>query len=157
MPRRGYKIRKAAVDQLYQSEKVAKLINLVMKDGKKEVAQTQVYDCFDKIKTKKLDPMEVLDKVTDNIGPRMIVRPRRIGGASYMVPKEITPKHRLFLALKWLLDASRARSNKEYHTFSDKLFAEIMDAYEGKGAAVDKNIQAQKLAEANKVFAHFSW
>lgn len=157
MPRRGYKIRKATVDQLYQSEKVAKLINLVMKDGKKEVAQKQVYDCFDKIKTKKLEPMEVLDKVTDNIGPRMIVRPRRIGGASYMVPKEITPKHRLFLALKWLLDASRARSNKEYHTFSDKLFAEIMDAYEGKGAAVDKNTQAQKLAEANKVFAHFSW
>jgi len=157
MPRRGYKIRKAAVDQLYQSEKVAKLINLVMLDGKKEVAQKQIYECFEKIKAKKLDPMEVLDKVTDNIGPRMIVRPRRIGGASYMVPKEITPKHRLFLALKWLLDAARARSNKEYHIFSDKLFAEIMDAYEGKGAAVDKNTQAQKLAEANKVFAHFSW
>lgn len=157
MPRRGYKIRKPAVDQLYQSDRVAKLINLVMKDGKKEVAQKQVYDCFAKIKDKKLEPVEVLDKVIENIGPRMIVRPRRIGGASYMVPKEVTPKHRLFLALKWLLDAARARSNKEYHTFSDKLFAEMMDAYEGKGAAVDKNTQAQKLAEANKVFAHFSW
>jgi small subunit ribosomal protein S7 len=157
MPRRSYKIRQAKTDLVYQSDKVAKLINLVMKDGKKEIAQKLVYDCFDKIKAQKLEPLEVLDKVINNIGPRMIVRPRRIGGASYMVPKEVTPKHRLFLALKWLCDAAANRSNKEYHTFSDKLFAEIMDAYEGKGAAVEKNIQAQKLAEANKVFAHFSW
>ncbi len=157
MPRRGYKIRRIPIDRVYQSDKVAKLINMVMQDGKKEVAQKQIYRCLDNIKAKKLDPLEVLDKVLDNIGPRMIVRPRRIGGASYMVPKEVTPKHRLFLAVKWLLDASRARSNKEYHTFSDKLLAELMDAYEGKGAAVDKNTQAQKLAEANKVFAHFSW
>ncbi|OGK66437.1 30S ribosomal protein S7 [Candidatus Roizmanbacteria bacterium RIFOXYB2_FULL_41_10] len=157
MPRRGYKIRKAAVDPVYQSPLVAKLINLVMKDGKREVAQKLVYQTLDKFKEKKLEPLEVFEKVVNNIGPRMVVRPRRIGGASYMVPKEVQPKHRLFLALKWLVDASRTRPNKEYHTFTDKLYAEMADAYEGKGAAVDKNNQAQKLAEANKVFAHFSW
>lgn len=157
MPRRGYKIRKIEIDQIYQSEKVAKLINLIMYDGKKEVAQKTIYDVLNKFKEKKLDPMEVLERVINNIAPKMIVRPRRIGGASYMVPKEVPPKHRLFLALKWLIDAARARSNKEYHSFSDKLSAEMAEAYEGKGAAVDKNNQAQKLAEANKVFAHFSW
>jgi small subunit ribosomal protein S7 len=157
MPRRGYKIRKANDDKIYQSERVSKLINLVMRDGKKEVAQKAVYQALERFNQEKINPVEALDKIIDNIGPRMIVRPRRIGGASYMVPKEITPKHRLFLALKWLIDAARARSNKEYHLFSEKLYAEMKEAYEGKGAAVDKNLQSQKLAEANKVFAHFSW
>lgn len=157
MPRRGFKSRQAEADFIYHSFTVAKLINLIMVNGKKAVAQEHVYAALNRIKEKKLDPAAVLDKVVENIGPRMIVRPRRIGGASYMVPKEVPPKHRLFLALKWLVDAARSRSNKEYHTFTDKLSAEMLDAYEGKGAAVEKNQQSQKLAEANKVFAHFSW
>lgn len=157
MPRRGYKIRKTSTDEIYDSAVVAKLINLVMKDGKKQITQELVYSAMDKIKAEKKEPLEVLEKAISNISPRMVVRPRRIGGASYMVPKEIVPKHRLFLALKWLVDAARARTNKEYHSFADKLFAEISDASQGKGAAVEKNQQAQKLAEANKVFAHFSW
>ena len=157
MPRRGYKIRKAVSDEIYNSLIVAKLINLVMKDGKKQTTQELVYQAMDRIKADKKEPLGVLEKAINNISPRMVVRPRRIGGASYMVPKEIVPKHRLFLALKWMVDAARARNNKEYHSFADKLYAEITDASEGKGAAVDKNLQAQKLAEANKVFAHFSW
>ena len=157
MPRRGYKSRITPKDDIYQNATVAKLINLIMRDGKKQIAADLVYDALNRFGEKKLEPMEVLEKVINNIGPRMVVRPRRIGGASYMVPKEVVPKHRIFLALKWLVDAARVRSNKDYHTFADKLFAELSDAYEGKGAAVEKNQQAQKLAEANKVFAHFSW
>ena len=157
MPRRGYKIRDVQVDEVYKSAVVAKLINLVMVDGKKQTAEMHVYEALSKLKEKKLEPMVVVEKVIDNIGPRMVVRPRRFGGASYMVPKEIAPKHRTFLAIKWLVDAARARGNKENHTFADKLFAELNDAYENKGAAVEKNQQAQKLADANKVFAHFSW
>ncbi len=157
MPRRKYKKRTLAKDLIYDSVEIAKLINVVMKDGKKRKAESIIYAVMDRIKAKNLDPVEVIEKVFGNIGPRMIVRPRRIGGASYMVPKEIVPKHRLFLGLTWLVDAARERSNKEYHSFEDKLFAEIMDAYEGKGSAVEKKLQTEKLAEANKVFAHFSW
>jgi len=157
MSRRGYKIRKVEFDEIYANATVAKLINLIMFDGKKTIAAEHVYATLNRFKEKKLNPIEVLEKAIDNVSPRMVVRPRRIGGASYMVPKEVPPRHRLFLSLKWLVDAARARSNKENHSFADKLFAELTDAYEGKGAAVEKNQQAQKLAEANKVFAHFSW
>ena len=157
MPRRKYKVRLVQPDLVYNSLIVGKLINLIMRGGKKNVAQQIVYQSLDNLKAKKIDPKEALDKIIENIGPRMIVKPRRIGGASYMVPKEITPKHRIFLALKWLIEAAQGRSNKEYHTFVEKLTAEFLDAYEQKGTAVEKKLQTHKLAEANKVFAHFSW
>jgi small subunit ribosomal protein S7 len=157
MPRRSYKKRTYKPDKIYNSILVAKLINIIMKDGKKKTAETIVYNVLDQISAKGLPALEVVERTMEKVGPTQIVRPRRIGGASYMVPKEISPKHRMFLALKWLIDAARARSNKEYKTFEIKLFSEIMDAYEGKGAAAEKKEQTEKLAAANKVFAHFSW
>jgi len=157
MPRRKYKATKTDADPIYNSVLVAKLTNLIMRDGKKTVAQKIVYNTFDELKKQNLNALETLEKVVNLIGPRMTVRPRRIGGASYMVPKETTPKHRNYLALSWLITAARARANKEYHTFEEKLTAEIIDVINGKGAAIDKKTQTEKLAEANKVFAHFGW
>ncbi len=157
MPRRKYKIRQVEPDTLYGSFIVSKLVNIVMKDGKKSIAENIVYNAFDKLKEQKLEPVVVMETVLQNVGPRMTVKSRRIGGASYMVPKETTPKHKMFLGLSWLVAAARARSNKEYHTFADKLVNEIVDAYNNKGAAVDKKSQTEKTADANKVFAHFGW
>lgn len=157
MPRRKYKIRVLKPDLIHNSVIVSKLINVIMHDGKKSVAEHAVYGAMDIMRKQNVIPEEVMEKVTDTIGPKMTVRPRRIGGASYMVPKETTPKHRLFLAVRWIVDAARLRSNKEYHTFSEKLAAEFMDAVNGKGAAFEKKQQAEKLAEANKVFSHFAW
>jgi small subunit ribosomal protein S7 len=128
-----------------------------MRDGKKTVAQKIVYKTLSELEKQQLPPSETIEKAVNLIGPRMTVRPRRIGGASYMVPKETTPKHRIYLALSWIITAARARSNKEYHTFEQKLTAEIIDVINGKGAAVEKKTQTEKLAEANKVFAHFGW
>ena len=157
MPRRKYDHHKAPPDTRYNSISVSKLINIVMKDGKKTVAQDIVYGALDALKEKKLDPIEVLNKAVEEVSPRFTVRPRRIGGASYMVPKETTPKHRLFLAISLVVAAARERSNKEFHTFQAKLVTELEEAYQGKGEAVNKRIQTEKLAEQNKVFAHFAW
>lgn len=157
MPRRKYKIRPVKPDLIHHSLIVSKLINIIMHDGKKSVAEGIVYSAMEIMKKQNVNPQEVMEKVAEVIGPRMTVRPRRIGGASYMVPKETTPKHRLFLAIRWIVDAARLRSNKEFHTFEEKLAAEFIDASNGKGAAFDKKQQADKLADANKVFAHFAW
>ncbi|MFA6005369.1 MAG: 30S ribosomal protein S7 [Patescibacteria group bacterium] len=157
MPRRKYEHHSATADTKYNSIAVSKFINIVMKDGKKTIAQDIVYGALDMLKEKKLDPIAVLDKVIEEVGPKFTVRPRRIGGASYMVPKENTPKHRLFLAIDWVVSAARDRSNKEYHSFQEKLVAELEEAYQGKGEAVNKRVQTEKLAEQNKVFAHFAW
>lgn len=157
MPRRKYTKHEVAPDAKYNSVAIAKLINVIMLDGKKTVAQRAVYDALEILKSKKMDPLEVFDRVVENIGPKFTVRPRRIGGASYMVPKETTPKHRLFLAVSWMVAAARERTNKEYHSFSMKLAAELEDAYNNKGEAVNKRVQTEKLAEQNKVFAHFAW
>lgn len=158
MARRGFKKRKIEKDKVYDSVVVAKLINLVMLSGKKQVAERMVYASLETAaKKKEITPLEFLDAVIDIVGPRHIVRPRRVGGASYMVPREVTPQHRIFLSLRWLVDASRNRSNKEFKTFDEKLTAEFLDAYDRKGSAYDKKMQSEKLAEANKVFAHFNW
>lgn len=157
MPRRKYKKRQVKEDLLYQNTTIAKLINIVMRDGKKSIAENIVYTALENLKKQGLDPVEAIEKVVENVGPTMIVKPRRIGGASYMVPRETSPKHRCFLALKWLVESARERSNKDYHTFAEKLTQEILDAYNGHGAAVEKKQQTEKLAEANKVFAHFAW
>lgn len=155
MPRRKYKSPIVKPDLIYSSIAIAKLINLVMKDGKKSIAEGIVYQCLDELKKKNMDPVGVIETIINNVGPRMVVKARRVGGASYMVPRETTTKHRLFLGLSWLVEGSRMRSNKEFHTFTEKLLAEILDAYNNKGAAVDKKLQTEKLAEQNKVFAHF--
>lgn len=146
-------------DPVYNSRLVTKLINKVMRDGKKSPAATQIYRCFDIIKTKlpDEDPSKVLDQVIGTIAPKMEVRPRRVGGASYQVPSEVRGDRKVHLAVKWLTQAARSRSNKEYHTFAEKLAAEMQDALAGTGGAIKKRDMVQKMAEANKVFAHLRW
>ncbi len=128
-----------------------------MKNGKKSVAQKMVYQAFDKIKEKKLDPLEVFQGALQNVGPRFEVRPRRVGGASYQVPMEVRGERRVSLAVRWLIAAANHRSSKEYHTFADKLAAEFLDAYHNAGEAIKKRDLMQRNAEANRAFAHFKW
>jgi small subunit ribosomal protein S7 len=159
MPRAGKIIkRKVIVDPVYQSPVVAHLINRVMYSGKKAIAQKQIYDTFDLIKEKtKEEPLKVFGQALDNIKPAMEVRSRRVGGAAYQIPTPVRSDRRESLAIRWLIQAARARSNKEYHHFSGKLAAEILDALNNQGGAVKKRIDTHKMADANKAFSHFRW
>lgn len=144
-------------DPIYNSKVVTKLINKVMRDGKKTIAQSLVYGAFDEIEKAGKKPMIVLDQALTNISPKMEVRPRRVGGASYQVPVEVRGERRESLGIRWLIAAARAKGNKEYHTFAKKLAAELMVAAEGQGSAVKKKEDTLRMAEANKAFAHFAW
>ncbi len=157
MPRRGYKKRPDSTDPVYDSMEVAKLIGYLMVDGKKSVAARIVYRAFDLIKEKNLSPIDVLHKALQNVAPTHEVKPKRVGGASYLVPMETRPGRKIFLAFNWIIDAARGRANKEYHTFEEKLATELMDAYQQQGSAVNKRVQMEKLADQNKAFAHFRW
>lgn len=161
MPRSKVIIKKLApADPIYNNRLVTKLINKTMRDGKKSAAATQVYKALEMVKGKGAegsDPSKVLELVINTIAPKMEVRPRRVGGASYQVPTEVRGDRKIHLALKWLLDAARGRSNKEYHTFAEKLAAEMQDALNGLGNAVKKRDMVQKMAEANRAFAHLRW
>lgn len=157
MPRRLYKKNQDKPDAVYNSIEVAKLINYVMVDGKKPVAQKMVYQALDRVKRENKDPIEVLLEAVRNVAPNYEVKPRRLGGASYLVPIEVRRERKLFLALNWIIEAARARPNKEFHTFSDKLYTEIIEASKNQGQAVNKRLQTEKLAEANKAFAHLKW
>ena len=143
------------IDPKYKSTIIPKLINSIMFDGKKTVAEKIVYDAIDKIKTKSKDePITIFNEAINNIKPTVEVRSRRVGGATYQVPVEVKSKRSQALALRWLIDASRKRKDKN---MSDKIFNEIYDAYEKKGAAVKKREDVHKMAESNKAFAHFRW
>ncbi|MFC1649673.1 30S ribosomal protein S7 [Patescibacteria group bacterium] len=159
MPRRGgVKPKKVQADPVYGSPLVTKLINRSMKDGKKSVAQKQIYAAFEIIEKKtKKDPLEVYNIALDNIRPAMEVRPRRVGGAAYQVPMPVRGSRKDTLAIRWLIFAARAKSNSEFHTYGEKLAAEIMDAANGEGGAVSKKQDVQRMAEANRAFAHFRW
>jgi small subunit ribosomal protein S7 len=157
MPRRSYKKNTVSSDLMLESYEVAKLINYVMVDGKKSVAEKVVYGALNQIKEKNLEPVEVLSKAIDNVAPTKEVKPRRVGGASYLVPMDTRPQRRLYLALNWIVNGANSRSNKQYKSFENKLFAEIMDAYQNQGEAVNKRLQVEKVAQANKAFAHFNW
>jgi len=159
MPRRGSaKPKKIVPDPIYKNKVVAKLINRSMRDGKKSVAQKQVYGAFEIIKEKTNDdPIKLFSRALDNIKPSMEVRPRRVGGATYQIPLPVRGSRRESLGIRWLIAAARARSNSEYHTFAEKLSAEIMDATSGEGGAVKKKIGMERMAEANRAFAHFRW
>jgi small subunit ribosomal protein S7 len=157
MPRRPYKKRAIVKDPVYNSITVAKLINYIMVDGKKAVAKKIVYSVLDEIKKQGLDPMITLEEAIKNTAPNFEVKPRRLGGASYMVPIEVRRERKLFLSLNWIIQAAKARPNKQYKTFAEKLLAEILDAYKNVGQAVAKRQQTEKLAEANKAFAHLKW
>ena len=143
------------LDPKYKSVIIPKLINSIMYDGKKTVAEKIVYDAIDKIKSKSKDePITVFNDAINNVRPTVEVRSRRVGGATYQVPVEVKAKRSQALALRWIIDASRKRKDKN---MSDKIFNELYDAYEKKGAAVKKREDVHKMAESNKAFAHFRW
>jgi len=150
--------RKIAPDTIYNSVIVAKLINYVMQDGKKTVAQKQVYNAF-LILDKKGEEgaLKTFEKAMANVGPKVEVKARRIGGANYQVPVEVKYERKISLALRWIIEAARKRQNKEFHTFGEKLAAEILDATQNLGDAIRKRDIALKQAEANKAFGHFRW
>ena len=143
------------LDSKFNSPIVPKLINSIMYDGKKVVAQKIIYEAIEKIKSKtKEEPINIFHEAINNIKPTVEVRSRRVGGATYQVPVEVKSKRAQTLAIRWLVEASRKRKNKY---MSDKLFNEIYDAYENKGLAVKKKEDVHKMAESNKAFAHFRW
>ncbi len=159
MPRKGaVKTRDVEKDPIYNSQLVTKLINRVMKDGKKSVARKQVYLAFDLIKEKeKTDPMTVFRQAVNNIKPDKEVRSRRVGGAAYQVPMPVRGERKSSLAIRWLIDSARGKPNSEYHRFGEKLAAEIIDAYNKTGGAYTKKEQIERAAEANKAFSHLRW
>lgn len=145
-------------DPLYQSKLIAKLINSSMRDGKKSVAQREIYEAFDIVKEKsKEDPLKVFNQALENIRPTMEVRPRRVGGAAYQVPISVRGVRKDSLAIRWLISAARSRSNSEYKTYAEKVAAEIMDAAKSEGLAVKKRQDVERMAEANRAFSHFRW
>ena len=142
-------------DPIFKSTIIPKLINSIMYDGKKVVAEKIVYEAIEKIKSKtKEEPINVFNEAINNIRPTVEVRSRRVGGATYQVPVEVKSKRAQALAIRWLVDASRKRKDKH---MSDKIFNELYDAYEKKGSAVKKREDVHKMAESNKAFAHFRW
>ena len=142
-------------DPIYNSKVVTKLINQIMKDGKKGTAQRILYDAFDIIKTKtNTEPMEVFEKAMNNIKPSLEVKSRRVGGTNYQVPIEVKPDRAQALALRWIVNATRSRGGK---TMAEKLANELIDASNGTGAAVKKKDDTHRMAEANKAFAHYRW
>lgn len=157
MPRHQYKKRPVETDPVYQSHEVAKLINYIMRDGKRSVAQKIVYDVFSQMETEKRDPLKILSQAISNVAPNYEVKPKRLGGASYLVPIEVRRERKLFLALNWIVEAASTRSNKSFNTFSKKLYTELVEASENQGNAVTKRTQTEKLAEANKAFSHLRW
>ena len=164
MPRTGrVEKRQTPQDLVYQSPQVAKLVNKLMVSGKKALAQKIVYEAFKSIAAKDKDPLATFEKALENVTPKMEVRPRRVGGASYMVPMEVRGPRRMSLAISWLIVAARSRTPSEVEKFKNKplmiskLKAEILDAAEGTGKAVAKKEEMHRMAEANKAFAHFRW
>lgn len=156
MPRRGnIPKREVLPDPVYGSVVVAKLINSIMLDGKKGVAQTIVYDAFNMInKATGEEPLEVFQKAMNNIMPVLEVRARRVGGANYQVPVEVRADRRQTLGLRWLTKYTKARGEK---TMSERLAKELMDAANNTGASVKKKEDTHKMAEANRAFAHYRW
>jgi small subunit ribosomal protein S7 len=157
MPRHSYKRLATKPDNIYKSIEIAKLINYLIHDGKKSVAKGIVYDVLDMLKKDNPDPLKILHMALSNVYPEHEVKPKRLGGASYLVPIDVRHERKLFLGLNWIIDAARARGNKEYHTFKEKLYAEILDASKNQGAAVAKKAQTEKLAEANRAVSHLKW
>ncbi|HZZ98984.1 MAG TPA: 30S ribosomal protein S7 [Candidatus Saccharimonadia bacterium] len=145
-------------DMKFGSTKVTKLINRVMKDGEKTVATKQVYAAFELLETRmKRNPLEVYEDVLRNITPAMEVRSRRVGGAAYQVPMPVRTARGFSLAIRWLVDEARKRPNGSFHTFAEKLAAEMMDSLKNEGGAMNKKLAMHRTAEANKAFAHFRW
>lgn len=156
MPRRGKIVKRTTTpDTRYHSEKVTRLVNRIMLDGKKNKAQGIVYSAMDVIKERvNREPLEVLEDALKNTTPLVAVKPRRIGGATYQVPIEVAPARGLFLAMRWLVTTARARKGKP---MAERLATEIMDASRGEGTTVKRRTDTHKMAEANRAFAHYRW
>ena len=154
MPRRGNIAKRDVLpDPLYNSKLVTRLINNIMYDGKKGVAQKIVYGAFDIIREKTgKEPLEVFEQAMENVMPQLEVKARRVGGATYQVPMEVRPERRQTLGLRWMTNYSRLRSEK---TMKERLAGEILDAVNGAGGAAKKRDDTHKMAEANKAFAHY--
>ncbi len=156
MPRRGnIPKREVLPDPIYGSQLVSKLVNSVMYDGKKGVAQKIVYDAFDIVKEKTgKNPLEVYEQAMENIMPVLEVKAKRVGGSNYQVPMEVRPERRVTLGLRWLTTYARSRNER---TMKERLANEILDAINSQGGAFKKKEDTHKMAEANKAFAHFRW
>lgn len=156
MPRRGFiPKREVLPDPVYGTTIVTKLINQIMLDGKRGVAQNVCYEAFDMVKEKTgKEPQEVFQAALSNVAPSLEVKARRVGGATYQVPMEIRPERRQTLALRWIVDFSRKRGEK---TMAERLCAELIDAMNNTGAAVKRKEEMHRMAEANKAFAHYRW
>jgi len=156
MPRRReVPKRRINPDPKYKDKLVAKFMNSIMVDGKKATAEGILYGAFDIIQARyKEDPIEVFRKALDNVKPRLEVKSRRVGGATYQVPVEVRPERRVTLAMRWLVQYARERGEK---TMRERLAAELVDAAQNRGAAIKKKDDTHKMAEANKAFAHYRW
>ena len=141
-------------DLTYQSDAIARFINTVMQDGKKDTATRVVYAAMDKIKETGVDPLETFEEAIRNVAPLMEVRSRRVGGANYQVPREVPQQRRVALAYRWLINAARNKKGKPMH---EKLANEILMAVKNEGDAIKKKDEMHRMAEANKAFAHFAW
>lgn len=150
--------REVQPDLVYNSTKVTKLINRIMRNGEKTVAMKQVYRAFDIIKDKYgKEPLDIFETAVKNVSPLMEVRSRRVGGAAYQVPVPVRAPRAFSLAVRWIVIEASKRPSSAFHTFSEKLAAELIDAAKNEGGAVGKKLIVHKQAEANKAFAHFRW
>ena len=156
MPRRREVPERSVVsDSKYSSKLVAKFINSIMRDGKKSLAESILYDAFDIIEERTKDtPLKLFEQAVDNVRPLIEVKSRRVGGSTYQVPTEIRPSRRTALGIRWIITYARQRPEKD---MADKLAAELMDAAKNRGASVKKKEDTHKMAEANRAFAHYKW
>lgn len=158
MPRSGrINKRLPEPDPIYGNRLVGRFINRVMISGKRTVAETQVYKALESLKEHGEDPIKVFETALNNVGPKMEVKARRVGGASYQVPMEVRGDRRISLAIRWIVSFAKKRSNKEYKSYAEKLAAELTDAAKGQGEAIKKRDTMHRMAEANRAFAHFKW
>lgn len=157
MPRRNSAVKREVLpDPIYNSKVVTKLINQVMLDGKRGLAQSIVYGAFNKVQEKTgLEAMDAFNQALENVKPLLETKGRRVGGATYQVPMEIRPDRRQTLAIRWMVMFARKRNGER--TMEDKLAGEIIDAYNNSGASVKRKEEMHRMAEANKAFAHYRW
>lgn len=155
MRRRRASKREVKADSKYSSEVIEHFINIIMEDGKKTVAQRIIYGALDSVKDKlQDDPLKIFFSALENVRPRLAVKPRRIGGATYQVPMEVPKERGISIALRWMRDFARSKKSRAMEA---KLAEEIISAYKNEGATVKKKIDVHKMAEANRAFAHFRW
>lgn len=156
MPRKGHVPKREVLpDPVYHDKRVAKLVNNIMLDGKKQLAQRIVYDAFDIIKDQTgQNPLEVFEKALENVMPVLEVKARRVGGSNYQVPIEVRPERRQTLALRWIVEAARKRNER---TMKERLANELLDATNDTGVAFKRKVEIHRIAEANRAFAHYRW